>query len=88
MKEEIKKSQIISWLFGIAVLAIGVLNVFLVHPVPGVVYGLLSFVYFPPANNIFRKTFGFPIPPAVKIFLGLVIIMFTFGVSDLGDMID
>jgi hypothetical protein len=80
--------NIISWIFGIAIFAIGVLNVFLVHPVPGVIYLLLSFVYFPPANAILKKRFGFSIPLVVKIILGIVIIMFTLGVSDLGDMID
>ena len=67
--------------------AIGLLNVFLVHPVPGIIYLLLSFLYFPPANSILRKRFGFSIPLVVKIILGIVIIMFTLGVSDLGDMI-
>jgi hypothetical protein len=68
--------------------AIGLLNVFLVHPVPGIIYLLLSFLYVPPANSILRKRFGFSIPLVVKIILGIVIIMFTLGVSDLGDMID
>lgn len=80
--------NIISWLFGIAVLAVGLLNVFLVHPVPGVVYLLLSFVYIPPANDILKERFGFSIPLVVKIILGIVIIWFTLGISDLGDMID
>ena len=80
--------NIISWLFGTAVFAIGVLNLFLVHPVPGVVYLLLSFIYFPPANAILKKMTGFSILLAVKIILGVIIIWFTLGVSDLGDMID
>ena len=80
--------SVISWIFGIIVLAIGVLNLILVHPVPGVVYLLLSFVYFPSANAVLKKRFGFSIPLVVKIILGIVIIMFTLGVSDLGDMID
>lgn len=86
-----KKSNvlnIISWVFGAAIFAIGVLNVFLVHTVPGVIYLLLSFVYYPPANAILKKRFGFSIPLVVKILLGIVIIWFTLGVSDLGDMID
>jgi hypothetical protein len=80
--------NIIGWIFGAVVLAIGVLNLFLVHAVPAVVYILLSLIYFPPANAFFRKKFGFTIPLAVKIILGIFIIMFTLGVSDLGDMID
>ena len=88
MQGKITSLSIIGWIFGIAVFAIGVLNVFLVHPVPGVVYLLLSLVYFPPTNAVFRKSLGFSIPLIVKIIFGIVIIMFTLGVSDLGDMID
>ena len=80
--------SISGWIFGIVVLTIGVLNILLVHPVPGIVYLLLSLVYFPPANAYFRKMLGFRIPLLVKIVLGVVLIMFTLGVSDLGDMID
>ena len=80
--------SISGWIFGIVVLTIGVLNIFLVHPVPGVVYLLLSLIYFPPANAIFRKRLGFSIPLVVKLVLGVVLFMFTLGVSDLGDMID
>ena len=76
------------WLFGSLVFAIGMLNIIMVHPVPGVVYLLLSFLYFPPANSIFKKRFGLEIPSLIKITLGIVIIMFTLGVSDLGDIID
>jgi hypothetical protein len=88
MEAEVRTSHIISWIFGTTVFAIGVLNMFLVHPIPGVIYLLLSFVYFPPANAILKKKFGFSIPLLLKIILGIVIIMFTLGVSDLGDMID
>jgi hypothetical protein len=88
MKSNLSSSQIIGWIFGTIVLAIGVLNLFLVHPVPAVVYFLLSLIYFPLANAVFRKNFGFSIPLVVKIILGVGIIMFTLGISDLGDMID
>lgn len=81
-------APIINWLFALVVFAIGVLNVFLVHPVPGAIYLLLSLVYFPPANDLLWERFGFSIPSVVKIILGVVIIWFTLGVSDLGDMID
>lgn len=88
MKDEFRISKIIGWLFGAIVFVIGLLNLILVHAVPGIVYLLLSLIYFPPVNTAFRKSFGFSIPPAVKIILGIIIIWFTLGVSDLGDMID
>lgn len=81
-------SPIISWLFALLVLTIGIANVFLVHPVPGIIYLLLSLVYFPPANAYLWERTGFSIPTVVKIILGVVIIWFTLGMSDLGDMID
>ena len=79
--------NIISWIFGVVFFVIGVLNVFLVHPVPGVFYLLLSFVYFPPANTILKKMFGFSIPLVVKIILGLVILWVTLAVGDLAEML-
>ena len=73
---KITSLSIISWIFGTAIFAIGVLNVFLMQPVPRVVYLLLSFVYFPPANAVLKKRFGFSIHYLVKIILGLVIVWF------------
>ena len=81
--------NIISWIFGIVFFAIGIVNTFWGNdPGFGVFIILLSFVYFLPANAILKKRFGFSIPLVVKIVLGIFIIMFTLGVSDLGDMID
>jgi hypothetical protein len=80
--------NIISWLLGTLVFIIGVSNIIWVHPVPGVVFLLLSLIYFRPATNFLQRKVGVTIPLAVKIILGLVIIWFTLGVSDLGDMID
>ena len=80
--------SISGWIFGIVFLTVGILNMFLVHLVPGVGYLLLSFIYFPPSNAYIRKKFEFAIPVVVKIILAIFIIMFTLGVSDLGDMID
>lgn len=80
--------RISGWLFGLLVLTAGILNLILVHPVPGIAYLLFSLLYFPPVNAYLRKQFGFQIPLVVKITLGIVLIMFTLGVSDLGDMID
>jgi hypothetical protein len=80
-------SGIISWALGLVVLAIGISNLLLIHPVPGAFFMLLSLVYFPPVNTMLRKRTGFTIPTMAKIILGIIIIWFTLGVSDLGDMI-
>jgi hypothetical protein len=78
---------VVLWAFGILFFTIGVLNVFLVHPVPGVFYLLVSFAYFPPVNAILKERFGFTIPLVVRIILGLAIVWFTLGVSDLAEML-
>ena len=82
------KSNAAGWLFGALVLAVGIANLVLVHPVPGFAYVLLSLLYFPCANTALGKRFGFSIPGLVKLLLGIALVIFTLGVSDLGDMID
>jgi hypothetical protein len=77
-----------SWIAWAIVATIGVLNLFLVHPVPGIVFLILSMFYFPPAANFFQKLFGVAIPFLVKLILFIIILWFTLGISDLGDMID
>ena len=88
MNNNVSTSLISSWVFATIVFAIGILNVLLVHPVPGVVFLLLSLVYLPPANALLKERFAISIPLVVKIVLGILSIWFTLGVSDLGDMID
>lgn len=82
------KSNAAGWLFGTLVLAVGIANLVLVHPVPGFAYVFVSLLYFPSANTALRERFGFSIPAMVKVLLGVALVMFTLGVSDLGDMID
>lgn len=88
MKDNLMAINIISWLCGLIVLTIGISNLLLVHPVPGVAFILLSLLFFPPVNAVLKQKAGFYIPFAVKAILAIVIIWFTLGVSDLGDMID
>lgn len=80
--------RLAGWIFGTVVFATGVANLIWVHPVPGVVYLLLSLVYFPPTNAMLKEKTGLSIPMFAKVLLGIAIMMFTLGVSDLGDMID
>lgn len=74
---------ITGWFFGILFLVIGVLNLIYVHPVPGIVYILLSLAYLPPV----AKKLGFSIPFIAKVIVGLVVLWWTLGVSDLADML-
>ena len=86
MNKKLNAWNIIGWIFGIVFFAIGVLNVFLVHPVLGVLYILLSLIYFPSANTILKKRFGFSITFKVKIILGIVILWGTLAVGDIAEM--
>jgi hypothetical protein len=80
---------IISWLFGLVVFAIGVVNVFWGNdPGFGVFLVLLSFVYFPPLNAIIKEKTGFSIPPIVKFLLAVFILWASLGVGELFDKID
>ena len=88
MTSKLSVADMLSSIFAIILLVIGVLNMFLVHPVPGVMYLILAFIYTPRLNALLRNNFGFSIPGVVKIIMGIAIMMFTLGVSDLGDMID
>ena len=76
------------WLFGGIVFIIGMLNLLLIHAVPGNFFLLLSFIYFPPVTVYLRERFACTIPVVVKIILGVAIIWFTVGISDLGELID
>ncbi len=81
----------ISWLFGLVVCAIGVVNTFWGNdPGFGVFLLLLSLVYFLPVNAILQKRLNFSIPRLriFKIFLGLFIIWAALGVGELFDKID
>lgn len=86
MDNSLNFSNLSSWFFGLVVLAIGLANLILVHPVPGGVGILLSLLFFPPVNKLLRKQLGFAVPMGLRITLFLVIIWFTLGISDLGEI--
>jgi hypothetical protein len=83
--------NVISWIFGIAFFAIGVVNMFWGNdPGFGVFILLLSFVYFLPENDLLKKMTGFSIPRmgVVKTLLGIFILWASLGVGELFDKID
>ena len=76
--------RIISWVFGIVVLVAGTINAFWGNDTLfGVFIILLSFIYFPPANDVLKKLTGFTIPPLLKIILGLLVTWAALGVGEL-----
>jgi len=77
------------WLFGTVVFAIGIINTFWGNDTFfGIFILLLSFVFFPPANQIIKKWTGFSVHWILKILLGLFILWAALGVGELFDKID
>ena len=84
----LKYSIILNWIAGLILLTIGLLNLFLIHPVPGIAFIIFSLIYFPPVTELLSKNLNFTIPPIVMVFLFVFLVWFTLGVSDLGDLFD
>lgn len=81
--------DIISWMFGILALAIGIINTFWGNdPGYGIFIILLSFVYFPPVTVLIKKITGISIHYILKILLAIFILWSALGVGELGDKID
>lgn len=86
MNDTLNAGNIISWIFGIGVLGVGIINMFWGNDLYfGIFLALLSLVYFLPVNTILKKITGFSIPKMgiVKIVLGLLIIWVALGVGEL-----
>jgi hypothetical protein len=82
-------TNLISWLFGIAVFAVGIINTFWGNdPFFGIFLLLLAFVYFPTGNIISMKITGHTIYWLLKVLLGIFIFWAVIGVGQLGDKID
>ena len=77
---------LVSWFLGFMIFSLGILNLILIHPVPGGILIFLALIYFPPVEGLFQKKLGFSIPFFLLVVLALVIFWFTLGVSDLGEM--
>lgn len=81
--------SLISWLFGIAVIAIGLINVFWGNDLGfGIFLLLLSLVYFPPLNAMLKEKTNLSIPGIVKFLLGIFILWAALGVGELFGKID
>lgn len=79
----------VSWMFGVIVLAIGLVNIFWGNdPLFGLFIALSALVYVPQLNTLVKKITGFRIHFVVKILLGLFILWAALGVGELFDKID
>jgi hypothetical protein len=81
--------NIVSWVFGVIVFAVGVLNMFWGNDFGfGLFVLFLSFIYFPPITAMLRSKLGFSIHYAFRILLGVFIIWAALGVGELFNKID
>jgi len=79
----------ISWIFGVAALAAGLVNCFFGNdPYFGIFIIGLSLVFFPPVANLVHKFLGFTLPGPLKFLLALFIIWVLLGVGELFSKID
>ena len=74
------------WSFFALVASLGIMNLIMVHAVPGMIYLLLSLIFLPPVNTFLSFRLGIRIPAAIKVILGIVIVWFTLGISDLAEI--
>ena len=80
--------KIVSWSFAVILSIIGVLNIFMVHPVPGIIYLLLALIYLPATEIFLSRRFGFKIPSVLKIILFVGVMWFMLGVGDLMELLE
>ncbi|MGB5243210.1 MAG: hypothetical protein WBN28_08035 [Lutimonas sp.] len=79
----------LSWLFGLLVFTIGLINTFWGNdPILGFTITILSFLYFPPISSWLENLTGVHIPRWVKIILGIIILWIALGVGELSKKID
>ena len=89
MTTSINIRNIVSWIFGILVLAIGIINTFWGNdPEFGIFISLLSLIYFPPVTDYVTRLTRISLPGIIKIVLGLFILWAALGVGELFDKID
>jgi hypothetical protein len=72
-----------SWIIFTIFFFVGVLNMILIHHVPGFIYILISLIYLPPLSNYIKVKLLLSIPIILKVILAILVIWFTLGVSDL-----
>ncbi len=75
-----------SYAFGLVLVAIGIGNLLYVHPVPGIAFLIFAMVYFPPVSPWLESTLGTRTASIAKFIFGFVLIWFTLGISDLGEI--
>ncbi len=82
-------TDILSWILAIFTFAIGIVNLFWGNdPGFGAFLLLLSIIFIPPINSLFKKITGFSIPWFVKVIVAIFIIWAALGVGELFDKVE
>jgi hypothetical protein len=79
--------NVICYLFALLLITIGIANLILVHPVPGLAYLLIALLFLPPVQTQIQRKLGIRLPALLLFALGFVLLWFTIGISDLGEII-
>ena len=77
---------IIGWVLGVIFLILGVLNYLQIHPVPGLFYGIISLIYFPPIGRLVFRQWVLRIPFYLKVIFALLLLWATLAVGDLAEL--
>ncbi|NNK70502.1 MAG: hypothetical protein HKO96_08490 [Flavobacteriaceae bacterium] len=88
LQEQSELWKVFNWIIGLSFIVIGILNLILIHPVPGLIYIVIAMIYFPPIADRFENIIRIRIPQAIKIILAFLIIWFTLAVGELVELFE
>ena len=77
-----------SWIICAIFFSIGVLNMILIHPLPGFIYILISLIYLPPLSKYIKVKLHLAMPIILKVILAVLVLWFTLGVGDLMEIFE
>ncbi len=87
MERSITIGTAANYIFAVVLLCIGIGNLIYVHPVPGIAFVLFAFVYVPPVSPWLESRLGSVGASILKFIFGFILIWFTIGISDLGEIV-
>lgn len=79
-------SKLLSWVFGILIFSLGILNLLAGNDSDfGVFLVMISFAFYPPVNEFIKKQFKIPVPNWFKIVLAIVLIWINLAVGAIAE---
>ena len=75
MAGDFKLSKLIGWIFGVFLILVGMMNIFRGNDLGlGVMYIMLSIIFFPVTNTLLHDLFRLHIPDYVKVIIAVLCI--------------